>query len=73
MIENNQLANTIVHMMLVYTYENNRCRFAVQQLMIIMAVFEAGKQPGEIIMTATEVLEVLKHWHLSILGGDMCG
>ena len=72
MIENNQLANTIVHMMLVYTYENNRCRFAVQQLMIIMAVFEAGKQPGE-IMTATEVLEVLKRWHLSILGGDMCG
>ena len=73
MIENNQLAITIVHMTLTYTYENNRCWFAVQQLMIIMAVFEAGKQPGENIMTATEVLEVLKHWHLSILGGDMCG
>ena len=42
------------------------------QLMIVMAVFETGRELGELLMTATEVPELLKHRRLSILGGDAC-
>ena len=42
------------------------------QLTIIMAVFETGRELGELFMTATEVPELLKRRRLSILGGDGC-
>jgi len=42
------------------------------QLMIVMAVFETGRELGELLMTTTEVPELLKRRRLSILGGDAC-
>lgn len=42
------------------------------QLMIVMAVFETGRELGELIMTTTAVPELLKRRRLSISGGDAC-
>ena len=42
------------------------------QLMIVMAIFETGRELGELLMTATAVPELLKRRRLSILGGDAC-